>query len=150
MKSPAQQVFWKISRHYTFIMKAISGTCNTEGEITHFDSEFKKDDLPSRLVLIYLWENKKLFLTNILMAVLKLKWNVMDLRKICGYGLFSSTILAVLRVFFFLVEMVRILYDCNSFLCIGVCQSLEWETRILPSREGRTFWDCLSQTKPMP
>ena len=35
------------------------------------------------------------------MAVLKLKWNVMDLRKICGYGLFSSTILAVLRVFFF-------------------------------------------------
>lgn len=35
------------------------------------------------------------------MAVLKLKWNVMDLQKICGYGLFSSTILAVLRVFFF-------------------------------------------------
>ena len=35
------------------------------------------------------------------MAVLKLNWNVMDLRKICGYGLFSSTILAVLRVFFF-------------------------------------------------
>ena len=59
------------------------------------------------------------------MAVLKLKWNVMDLREICGYGLFSSTILAVLRVFFFLVEMARILYDCNSFLCIGVCQSLE-------------------------
>ena len=26
---------------------------------------------------------------------------------------------------FFLVEMARILYDCNSFLCIGVCQSLE-------------------------
>lgn len=45
MKSPAQQVFWKISRHYTFIMKAISGTCNTEGKITNFDNEFKTDDL---------------------------------------------------------------------------------------------------------
>ena len=54
MKSPAQQVFWKISGHYTFIMKAISGTCSTEGEITNFGREFKKDDLPSRLVLIYL------------------------------------------------------------------------------------------------
>ena len=28
-------------------------------------------------------------------------------------------------LFFFLVEMARILYDCNSFLCIGVCQSVE-------------------------
>ena len=54
MKSPAQKVFWKISRHYTFVMKAISGTCNTEGEITNFDNEFKKDNLLSRLVLTYI------------------------------------------------------------------------------------------------
>lgn len=45
MKSPAQQVLWKISRNYNFIMKAISGTCNTEGKITNFDNEFKTDDL---------------------------------------------------------------------------------------------------------
>lgn len=104
-----------------FIMKVISGICNIEGEIINFGCEFKKDDFFFRLVLIYLWENKKLFLINILMVVLKLKWNVMDLWKICGYGLFLFIILVVLRVFFFLVEMVRIFYDCNLFLCIGVC-----------------------------
>lgn len=70
---------------------------------------------------IYLGDNKKLFLTNILMAFMKLKWNIMDLMKICGWGLFSSTTSEVLGF----VEMARILDDCNSFLCIGVCRSFE-------------------------
>ena len=45
MKRTTRQVFWKISWHYTFIIKAISGTCNTKGKITNFDNEFKTDDL---------------------------------------------------------------------------------------------------------
>ena len=42
---------------------------------------------------------------------MKLKWNLMDLLKICGCGLFSSTISEVLGF----VDMARILDDCNSF-----------------------------------
>ena len=45
----------------------------------------------------------------------------MDLLKIYGCGLFSSTISEVLGF----VDMARILDDCNSFLCIGVCRSFE-------------------------
>ena len=55
------------------------------------------------------------------MAFMKLKWNKIYLMKICGWGLFSSTTSEVLGF----VEMARILDDCNSFLCIGVCRSFE-------------------------